>query len=130
MPSILTANRSSFTVDGATVEGIQSISYREVREQADIMAVGSEDRIGVAFGARRVVGTIIVASSSSTLSGHLAQQTQFQIVVNLKKETGTGQGSQTVTFDDCYVHDQAFSMAASGTALTTYEFTATSMRIE
>lgn len=130
MPSILTANRSSITIDGATIEGIQSISYREVREQADIMAVGSEERIGVAFGSKRINGTIVVASNSAALNERFVQQSKFQIVANLKKDVGTGQGSQTVTFDDCYVLDQSFAMAASGTALTTYDFTATSMRIE
>lgn len=129
MPSILTANRSDITINGAKIEGIQSITYREVREQADIMAVGSEERIGVAFGGKRINGKIVVASTSQALNEHFNQQSSFQIVANLKKDIGTGQGSQTVTFDDCYVFDQSFGMAASGTAQTTYEFTATTMRI-
>lgn len=131
MPAnILTANRSDITVDGAAIEGIQSISYREIYEQQDIMAIGKEERIGLAFGAKRVSGKIVVASSSNTLNERLAQKSSFQIVANLKKEFGTGQGSQTVTFDDCYIYDRSFGLAANGTGTTTYEFTATSVRIE
>lgn len=130
MPNILTANRSNVTIDGTTIEGIQSITYREIREQSDIMSLGSEERIGVAYGASRVSGQIVVASSSDTLNQHMSQKSSFQIVANLKKEFGTGQGSQTVTFDDCYIHDQSFGLSANGTATTTYEFTATRMSIE
>src|SRR5262245_1630636 len=102
MPAnIFTANRSNITVDGTMIEGIQSISYREVREQTDVMAIGTDERIGVSYGSKRVCGTIVVASSSTVLNDHMSQQTSFQIVANLTKDTGTGTGTQTVTFDDC-----------------------------
>ncbi|WP_428265601.1 hypothetical protein [Haliangium sp.] len=128
--NILTANQSNVTIDGTVIEGIQSISYRELRAQQDIMALGSEERVGVAYGAMSVQGSIVVASSSTTLNGHMAQKTSFQIVANLLKEFGTGQGSQTVTFDDCYVRDMAFGIDANGVGATTYEFTATRVQVE
>lgn len=130
MANILTANRSNVTVDGTNLEGIQSITYREVRQQKDIMALGTDERIGVAYGAVRVTGEIVVTSSDATLNQHMAEKTSFQIVANLKKEFGTGEGSQTVTFNDCYVQDQAFGLSANGIATTTYMFTATSMSVE
>lgn len=130
MPNILTANRSDITVNGVLLEGIQSISFRELREQQDIMAIGSDERVGLAYGATRVTGTMVVASTSEALNQYMMKKQTFQIVANLKKELGTGQGSQAVTFDDCYIRDQSFGLAANGTGTTTYEFTATRIRFE
>ncbi len=130
MPKILTANRSNVQIDGAALEGLQSISFRQIREQEDVMAIGSEERIGVAYGATRVSGQLVVTSSADILNTHMAEGTSFQIVAQLKKELGTGQASQTVTFDDCYVRDRTFGISANRTGTTTYEFTATRVRIE
>lgn len=130
MANILTANSSSVTIDGESVAGIQSITYREVRQQRDVMALGTDERIGVAYGGKRITGEIVVTSSDGTLNQKMAQKSAFQIVANLGKEFGTGEGSQTVTFNDCYVEDQAFGLNANDIAITTYMFTATSMSIE
>lgn len=130
MANILTANSSNVTVDGENIAGTQSITYREIRQQQDIMALGTDERIGVAYGSVRVTGELVVTSSAAPLNDHMAQKSSFQIVVNLKKEFGTGDGNQTVTFNDCYVRDQVFGLSANGVANTTYHFTATSMSIQ
>ncbi len=130
MANILTANSSSVTLDGNAIEGIQSITYREIREYQDIMALGTDERIGIAYGGKRVLGQIVVTSSDPGLNDHMAAKTTFQIVANLKKDFGTGEGSQTITFNDCYVQDQSFGLNANGAATTTYAYTAANMVIE
>ncbi|MEM9491827.1 MAG: hypothetical protein AAGC55_21965 [Myxococcota bacterium] len=131
MPAnILTANRSNITIDGTVIEGIQSITYRETRDQTDIMALGSDERIDVAYGAVRVSGSIVVASADATLAQHLAEKSSFQIVANLTKEFGVNtESSQTVTFDNCFLYDVSFSISANGTGMSTYEFSATRVTI-
>ena len=67
MANILTANRSDLTIDGVVEPGIQSISFRENRAFQDIMAIGTDERIDIAYGGLQVRGTIVVASSSDLL---------------------------------------------------------------
>lgn len=67
MATIFTANSSSIMVDGNPVEGVQSIDYRVVRQQGDVFALGSDERLTVYYGATRVQGRIHVASASTSL---------------------------------------------------------------
>jgi len=130
MPTILTATRSNVLLDGQPIEGLQSITYQVVKHQEDIPAIGSDERIDVSFGLKVVLGTLTVKSTNATLNTHMAENTAFQIVANLKKELGVTQATQTVTFDGCYIEDKDFGLDANGVAVTTYTFTATRVREE
>ncbi len=132
MPAtILTANSSNITVDEEDpIEGLQSISFRRVRDQQDVVGIGTDERLDVAYGLSRVVGKMVVASSSPVLNDRMENGTGFTITVNLKKTLGTsGEISQTVALQDCFVRDLHLGMAANDVATTEYEFTARSITI-
>ena len=130
MPTVFSANRSSLLVDGEAIEGLQSLAFRIVTEREDIRAVGSAERIAVSFGLRTVQGEITVRSASFKLDGYLDTQAKFQLVANLTKDDAADSPKRTVSFDDCYVEIKSFSLAAGGTVVTTYTFTATRVREE
>lgn len=73
MTAIFVANRSSVLIDGAAVEGLQSLAFRVVTEREDIRAVGSGERVDVSFGLRIVQGELVVKSATFVLDTHLAQ---------------------------------------------------------
>jgi hypothetical protein len=129
MPTVFSANRSSVLVDGAAVEGLQSLVYRVVTEREDIRAVGSNERVEVIFGFRTVRGELVVKSASFTLDGLLDKRQKFQLVANLKRTEGT-EDTRTMSFDDCFVEGKAFQLDAHGSAVTTYAFSATRVREE
>jgi hypothetical protein len=64
------------------------------------------------------------------LDTHLAQQSSFQLVANLKKDPAADAPRRTLSFDDCYVEGKSFGMDAGGSAVTTYAFSATRVREE
>ena len=130
MANIFAANRSNVQIDGAPIEGLQSIVYRVSTEREDIRAVGSSERIDVSFGLRTVQGELVVKSANYVLDQHLTEQTKTQLVVNLKKDTATDAPKRTLSFDNCYIEGKSFSMGAGGSALTTYSFTASLVREE
>lgn len=131
MPKIFAANRSSVLVDGEVLEGLQTLHFQIVRANEDIHAIGSDERVDVAFGHQRVEGELIVRSSSDKLDALLAKSGRFQVVANLKKDTGVVTDStRTVSFDDCFVTGKRFDMEAGDTARTLYTFTATRAREE
>jgi hypothetical protein len=130
MPTILAATRSSVLLDGEAIEGLQSLTYRVVKNQEDIAAIGTDERIDVSFGLKTVEGALKVKSTNAVLNKHLSENTSFQIVANLKKELGITKGTQTVTFDECFMEDNDFGIDANGIAVTTYSFTATRVREE
>jgi len=80
----------------------------------------------VDFGLKIVTGTLKVKSDNATLDTHLADNTVFQIVANLKK----GEALRTVTFDECYLDDKNFELGTSDVASAVYTFTATRVREE
>ncbi len=131
MPTILSANSSNVLLDGEPIEGLQAITYKVVKNREDIPAIGTDERIDVSFGLKVVSGTLKVKSTNTKLNGHLANNTSFQIVANLKKGTAAPSGgiasetSQTVTFDECFADDKDVGLDASGVLITTYTFTAT-----
>ena len=130
MPTILAATRSSVLLDGEPIEGLQSLTYKVLKNREDIPAIGTDERVDVSFGLKTVEGTLKVKSTNSVLNEHLANNTRFQIVANLKKELGITQATQSVTFDDCFLDDKDFGIDASGVAVTTYSLTATRVREE
>jgi translation elongation factor EF-1beta len=130
MPTILAAARSSVTINGDTIEGLQSITYEIVKNQENVAAIGTDQRIDVSFGLKIVQGTLKVKSTSLILNELEKNNETFQIVANLKKELGMTGMTQTVTFDDCFIEDKDFGLDANGVAVTTYRFTATDVREE
>jgi len=130
MTALFVANRSSVLIDGAAVEGLQSLAFRVITEREDIRAVGSGERVDVSFGLRTVQGELVVKSATYILDTHLTQQSSFQLVANLKKDPAADAPRRTLSFDDCYVEGKSFSMDAGGSAVTTYAFSATRVREE
>jgi hypothetical protein len=132
MPAIFSANSSSVLVDGEALEGLQSLVFRVMTEREDIRAIGSDERLDVSFGLRTVMGEMVVKSTSAKLNQLLANRTGFQLVANLSKSKGIQVTDQPVTyaFDQCYLESNSFGMDAGGTAVTTYAFSATRVRVE
>ena len=130
MATVFNANRSSVLVDGTAVEGLQTLVFRIVTEREDIRAVGSDERIDLSFGLRTVQGELVVKSANYLLDTHLSDQSSFQLVANLKKDQAADAPKRTLSFDDCYVEGKSFGMDASGSAVTTYGFSATRVREE
>jgi hypothetical protein len=132
MPTVFSANSSSVLVDGEAIEGLQSLAFRVVTEREDIRAIGSDERIDVSFGLRTVQGEIVVRSASAKLDTLLTERAGFQLVANLSKDKGIHVSDRATTygFDGCYVEGKSFGIDASGTALATYNFSATRVRVE
>ena len=130
MPTVFSANHSSLLVDGDPVEGVQSVAFRVITEREDIRAIGSDERVDVSFGLRTVNGEVAIRSTATVLDDKLAGRTSFSMVANLKKGKGADDPARSYSFDDCYVEAKSFAMGASGTAETTYVFTATRVREE
>jgi len=130
MPTILSAKESQVLLAGpeggagAPIEGLQAISFRVNRSRQDIAAIGSDERIGVDFGLKLVVGTLTVRSTSTTLDSILDKNDTFQITANLKK----GDLTRTVAFDQCYLDDKQVGLDANGVVVSTYTFSATRVR--
>jgi hypothetical protein len=130
MATVFSSNRSGVLIDGEAVEGLQSLAFRVVTEREDVRAVGSSERITVSFGLRTVQGEIVVKSANYVLDTHLNEQTQFNLVANLKKEQAADAPKRTLSFEECFVEGKSFGMEAGGVAVTTYAFTATRIREE
>jgi hypothetical protein len=75
-------------------------------------------------------GELVVKSANYLLDTHLSEKTSFQLVANLKKDQAADAPKRTLSFDDCYVEGKSFGMDASGSAVTTYAFSATRVREE
>ncbi len=130
MATVFSANRSNVLLDGEAIEGLQSLAFRLVTEREDVRAIGSAERVAVSFGLRTVQGEITVRSANFKLDTHLDKQSKFQLVSNLKKDDSTDAPKRTISLDDCYVENKEFNIGASGTAVTTYFFSATRIREE
>ncbi len=126
MATIFSANSSGVLIDNENVEGLRGIDYNVVRQQGDVFALGSNERISVYYGASRVEGILRVASTSAKLDGLVSSGAMFQVVANLKQ----GQTSRSVAFDECYMLNKGFSMEAGGHGETIYTFSATRVREE
>jgi hypothetical protein len=123
---IASAAKSSVTIEGEPVEGVQSIDFSVKRRQADIEAIGSGERIGVESGQVVVNGSIRISSMNKLLDDRLYALTpeSFNMVITLVK--GAEQIRQ-ITFNECYLDDKSFEMSANGVGLTVYNFTSTTV---
>jgi hypothetical protein len=130
MATVFSANRSNVLLDGKRIEGVQLLAFRVVTEREDVRAVGSDERVATTFGLRVVQGEIIVRSASYELDVHLEKRSKFQLVASLKKDEAADSPKRTLSFDECFVETKDFSLGASGTAQTSYAFSATRMREE
>ncbi len=130
MPTVFSANNSNVLVDGETVEGLQTLAFRVITEREDIRAVGTDERIDVSFGLRTVQGEMVVRSASPKLDELLDARSGFGLVASLSKTAGITSTDQETKyeFDECYLESKSFGLDASGTAITTYAFTATRVR--
>jgi hypothetical protein len=126
MAQIYNAFASEVKVNDETIEGLQAIEYRQVKNRSDVGAVGTDERIAVYFGTKIVNGKLRVASANVTLDKLLDENTEFSISATLKH----GETTRQVSFDSCYLDDKAFQMAAQGHGETVYSFTATRVREE
>jgi hypothetical protein len=128
MATVFTSNKSSVLIDGQAIEGLQSLAYRVQTEQEDVRGVGTDERVAVVFGLRVVQGELAVKSVSTKLDDLLQKQGAFQLVADLKQEASESSPKRRLSFDGCYVRDKQFCLAANGSVLTTYSFTATRLR--
>jgi len=126
MATIFTANSSSIMVDGNPVDGVQGIDYRLLRQQGDVFALGSAERLTAYYGASRVQGKIQVASTNATLDTLATSGAMFQVVASLAH----GQALRSVSFDDCFMTHKEFTMTSGGHGETVYHFSATRVREE
>jgi len=126
MAMIFTANSSSLMVDGNPVEGVQGIDYRVVRQQGDVFALGSDERLTAYYGATRVQGRLQVASAEPVLDTLAGSGAMFQVVATLAH----GEATRSVSFDDCFMTDKDFAISSGGHGETVYSFSATRVREE
>jgi len=124
--TIFAASSSGILIDNEAVDGLIGVDYQLQREQGEVFALGSSERIAVYYGASRVTGKLRVASSNAKLDDLAKTGATFQVVANLK----LGQAARTVAFDECYVTGKEFSMAAGGHGESVYGFSATRVREE
>jgi hypothetical protein len=125
-PQVYTAFASQAKVNEETIEGLQSIEYRHVKNRHDVGAISTDERIAVYFGMKVVTGRLRVASASPTLDKLLADNTSFSISATLKH----GDTTRNVTFDSCYLDEKSFAMTTESHGETIYSFTATRVREE
>jgi len=126
MPQIYDAFASQVKVNDETIEGLQSISYTQVKSRRDVGAVGTDERIAVYFGLKLVTGKLQIASANKTLDGLLQDNKEFSITAALKH----GDATRNITFDSCYVDDKSFVLTTQSHGETVYSFTAARVREE
>lgn len=127
MPQMIyTASSSEAKVNEETIEGLQSIDYRFVRNRHDVGAVGTNERVAVYYGLTMVVGRIRVASVTPMLDQLLTEGSEFSISVRLRH----GESTRNVAFDQCYMDDKSFALDTEHHGETIYTFTATRVREE
>lgn len=123
---IYTAFASEAKVNEETLEGLQSIEYRQHQNRRDVGAIGTDERIAVYHGLKVVAGSLRIASANPTLDGLLAANEAFSLSVTLRH----GDTTRNVTFDDVYVDEKLFGLGTELHGETTYMFTATRVREE
>lgn len=126
MALVYTAFASQAKVNGETVEGLQSIEYREIKNRSDVGAIGTDERIAVYFGLKVVTARLRVASANATLDKLLADNAEFSVAATLRH----GDTLRNVTFDGCVMDEKSFAMGTAAHGETIYSFTATRVREE
>lgn len=125
MATLFAANESTVMIDGEAIEGVRAVDYRKQQSRENVYALGSAERVGMVSGEQVVEGQLKVASTNTALDAKLGDN-QFQITAQLQH----GETTMTVTFDECYLMDKAFSIGVGGVGEATYRFTATRVREE
>lgn len=128
MATILSANRSSVLVNGKVIEGLQEVSFQTEKPVTDIIAIGTDERVGVVYGPTRVTGTLRVRSASDDLDELYKSKAPFQILACLKHVTSEGEATREVVLDECQMTAKLFGLAAGGVVEVSYQFTATRER--
>ena len=126
MPQLFTAFASDAKVNEETLEGLQAIEYKQVKNRHDVGAIGTDERIGVYFGLKVVAGNLRIASANATLDKLLADNESFTLSVTLRH----GETSSNVTFDTCFLDQKQFALGTESHGETIYTFTATRVREE
>jgi len=121
--TIYTASNSEAKVNEETIDGLQSIDYRVVRNRHDVGAVGTNERVAVYYGLTVVVGRLRVASANAKLDGLLKSGESFDISVHLVH----GDAEREVGFQQCYMEDKNFALDTEHHGETVYTFTARSV---
>jgi hypothetical protein len=121
--TIYTASHSEAKVNEETIDGLQSIDYRVVRNRHDVGAVGTNERVAVYYGLTVVVGRLRVASANAKLDGLLKSGEPFDISVHLVH----GDSERDVGFQQCYMEDKSFALDTEHHGETVYTFTARSV---
>ena len=112
--TIYTASHSEAKVNEETIDGLQSIDYRVVRNRHDIGAVGTNERVAVYYGLTVVIGRLRVASANAKLDKLMTSGDAFSITAVLKR----GSDTRNVTFDECFCETKSFGMNAESHAQT------------
>src|SRR5690606_9899754 len=113
------------------LEGVQSIEWKVDRSRIDVDAVGSTLRQGVAYGTKRINGTIKIKSTSDLLDPLLHKDIEadgkFNLQLQLKRNSSADDKEWTVTLQDCYLEKREVAMDVNGVAVGVYSFTATNI---
>jgi hypothetical protein len=126
MPQIYSAFASEVKINEETIEGLQSIEFNVVKNQQNVGAIGTDERIAVFFGMKVVTGKLRVASANVKLDDLMQKNEEFSISATLKHRDT----QRKVSFDACYIEDKSFALIASAHGETIYSFTATRVREE
>ena len=125
MATIFSANESTVMLNGEMVEGVRSLEYRRHQARTNVYALGNAERIGMTSGPQVVEGRLRVASTSPALSA-LAADTPFVLTALLRQRDS----KKTVSFDECFLVESSFEIAAGSHGEAVYAFTATRVREE
>src|SRR5262245_10431913 len=121
MPQMIyTAPGSEAKVNQETIDGLQALDYRVVRNRHDVGAVGTNERVAVYYGLTMVVGRLRVASVNATLDGLLQSGESFDISVHLAH----GDAARDIAFQQCHMEDKSFALDTEHHGETIYTFTA------
>jgi hypothetical protein len=125
IPIVVSANVSNVKCDGEVIPGLQSIDYKIVRTRNNVHAIGIHERLGTDYGEMYVTGVLRVRSSYPKFEKLMADEKPFQLVVEVKKGT---KSIGTISFDECSLESNSFSMDANGQAISEYAFSGTRIR--
>lgn len=125
MSTLFAANESSVLINGETVEGVQSIEYRNIQQRRNVYALGSAERIGQIAGPLSVEGKIKVSSTAPSIDA-IVGDTEFQVTAQLVH----GETTMTLSFDECFLTEKTFEMGVGDVGNAVYTFCATRIREE
>ena len=130
LPAVISASNSSIKVDGETVPGLQSISYKIHVEGGNIHAIGDPTRQTRAHGQMYVTGVLRVKSAFVKFEEFMCKRKPFQLVVELKgfKSSGVEEQVGTISFDEVYINSCDFILDKNNDAISEYTFDSTRIR--